>query len=289
MTNTNGVTTGFSLLWRAPDRVPQPPDFDKMHSAAKGAPRGKAADETQITSADLRNAADRWQATAIRILIGGATDDSISAAANSVVDAGAGDDTVTVGEKSFVDGGAGDDTIGAWSDSVIYGGEGNDDIKAWSETHIEGGAGNDVIDAWSDNYVDGGTGDDTIVVHSGSVVIGGKGNDTIGIGTDSTVRFAAGDGQDNIWTLRDGRIEFGEGLNADKMRVEHKDGKTIISFDGHPDDSVTINGFYRTFAVSFADGSSQQIERPVDHEAQAALIARFNANKDKPIPPFATR
>ena len=92
-----------------------------------------------MTSADLRNAADRWQATAIRILIGEATDDSISATTNSVVDAGAGDDAVTVGEKSFVDGGAGDDKIGAWSDSVIYGGEGNDEIDAWSGSEIDGG------------------------------------------------------------------------------------------------------------------------------------------------------
>ena len=103
------------------------------------------------------------------------------------------------------------------------------------------------------------------------------------------MRFAAGDGQDTVWAVGSASIEFGKGLSADKMRVEHKDGKTVISFDGHPDDSVTIQGLYKTATIGFADGSSQQIEQPVDLEAQAALIARFNANKDKPLPSFATR
>lgn len=148
---------------------------------------------------------------------------------------------------------------------------------------LYGGAGDDVISAWSDSRVDGGEGNDVIAVHSDSIAIGGKGDDDIRLGPDATMQFSAGDGKDTVRMFVGGQIQFGEGLSADKMRVTHENGDTIISFEGNETDRITLKSMIGSVTLTFADGTTQEITRagePLKAELHDAsgLVRAYHGN-----------
>lgn len=287
---------------------PRPPSQTNVTNAeANDAVSSIEDNETaKPSAADIRDAARRWQAMAVRILIGGASDDMLESSANSRVDAGGGNDTVDVwtdskvlaGEgddsvrawsgsdvdggagddllevwsDSRVDGGAGNDTIRAWSNTEVFGGEGDDIIDAWSESRVEGGAGNDNIYAWSDSYVSGGDGDDLISAHSGSIVSGGRGNDQISLGPDATATFALGDGKDTLRAFVGGTLEFGPGFSMDKMKVTYAENGSsfVLSFEGNEADQIYVQGG-SPLTVTFSDGANRTIERKYSNDISIEL------------------
>ena len=292
-------TSGFPVR-NDPFRMMTPPRPPSQTNAANAegndavSSTDKDKETAKSSAADIRDAARRWQAMAVRILIGGATDDVLESGANSWADAGGGNDTVDVSTNSKVlagdgndsvrawsgsdvdggagddllevwsdsrvDGGAGNDTIRAWSNTEVFGGEGDDAIDAWSESRVEGGAGNDNIYAWSNSYVSGGDGDDFISAHSGSVVSGGRGNDAIYLGPNATATFALGDGKDTLRTSVGATLEFGPGFSAEKMDVTYGENgySFVLSFEGNETDQIYVHGS-SPFTVTFADGTTQTI------------------------------
>ena len=107
--------------------------------------------------------------------------------------------------------------------------------------------------------VDGGNGDDVIHAHSGSVVTGGRGNDTIVVRADSIVRFEAGDGQDTIHTGTDTSIQFGQGMTAERTKVEVSGNIATVRFDSS-DDALTLHLRPGSPAsLTFADGTSLSV------------------------------
>lgn len=185
--------------------------------------------------------------------------DSVRAWSDSAVYGGNGNDQLDVWSGSVVDGGAGDDIIRAWSDTAVAGGDGDDVINAWSNSKVDGGSGNDRISAWSDSRVDGGDGDDVIQAHSGSLVAGGRGNDTIVVRANSVVSFEAGDGQDTIHTGTDTTIQLGQGMTAERTKVEVSGNVATVRFDDS-DDTLTLHLRPGSPAsLSFADGTSLSV------------------------------
>ncbi|MFV0576712.1 MAG: calcium-binding protein [Vibrio sp.] len=145
-----------------------------------------------------------------------------------------------------------DDIYCVDGNDVIYAGAGND--------YIESGDGNDVIYASAGNdYIDSGDGDD--VIHAGS------GDDDIYIGGGNDVYvFNLGDGHDTItgWsdTIQKGRIKFGEGLRADKLKAEYSFYSRDITLrfidksGAYTGDAITLtdnNNYIEQF--EFADGT----------------------------------
>lgn len=232
--------------------------------------------ELGMTSLAGTDGADTLKGWSNSLVDAGSGDDSVDVWSNSVVDAGdgadsirawsdsavyggAGDDQLDVWSGSVVDGGSGNDIIRAWSDTAVAGGDGDDIINAWSNSKVDGGNGNDRISAWSNSLVDGGDGDDVIQAHSGSSVAGGRGNDTIVVRTDSVVRFEAGDGQDTIHAGTDTTIQLGQGMTAERTKVEISGNIATVRFNDS-DDTLTLHLRPGSPAsLNFADGTSLSV------------------------------
>lgn len=193
------------------------------------------------------------------IVDAGDGDDSIRAWSNSVVHGGNGNDRIDAWSGSLVDGGAGNDVIRAWSDTVVLGGDGDDVIDAWSNSKVDGGNGNDRITVWSDSTVHGGDGDDIIQAHSNSFVAGGRGNDTIAVRSDSVIGFDVGDGQDTIHAGPNTTIQLGQGMSAERTKVEISGNIATVRFDDSTDTLTLHLGPRSPVSLSFADGTSLSV------------------------------
>jgi hypothetical protein len=212
MTNTAGIWTGARYTF-SPPQPPSPPDANgtKTENDGRFTNGSSGEDKTAPTAdaSDFQQSVQRWQAMAIKILLGTDGDDKITGWKNSSVEAGDGNDTADVWTGSKVSGGEGNDTVHAWSNSDVSGGAGNDQIDVWSDSRASGGDGNDTIRAWSNSQVDGGTGDDYIDAWSDTRVDGGAGNDDIFAWSSSDV--TGGDGDDRITAHSETRVDGGAG------------------------------------------------------------------------------
>ncbi|MGM4911207.1 hypothetical protein [Rhizobium sp. 768_B6_N1_8] len=188
--------------------------------------------------------------------------------ADSPMRGGKGNDVLTVGNDTSADGGDGDDIIIAGCNATIYerlisGGAGNDIITTKYYSAVDGGTGDDRIETGYKSSAKGGSGNDIISSDYESTIEGGKGNDTITATADSTIRFSAGDGEDSI-KLRgeNNTIALGPGLAAANTIISVSGDKTTITFAGSTDKITVDTRSIRSFAISFADGTTQQIGRP---------------------------
>ncbi|MCS6920767.1 MAG: putative Ig domain-containing protein, partial [Elioraea sp.] len=135
---------------------------------------------------------------------------------------------------------AGNDYLAGFEgDDLLRGGAGND--------LLQGGQGNDVLHAGSGrNLLDGGAGDD--VIHGGrggGLIIGGAGNDLIrtGRGRD-VIAFNRGDGQDVIWSDREGdnTLSLGGGIRYEDLRFRKSGRDLVLELGGS--DSITFKNWY---------------------------------------------
>ena len=256
-----------------------------------GADRISTYGNSIVTGGD---GADRIDTYANSIATGGAGNDRISTYDHSIVDGGDGDDHISTYDHSIARGGAGNDRISAYENAILEGGDGDDRLSAYDDANLSGGAGNDAIDAYRNAVVDAGDGDDTVrtygfatvaagdgndlvmtgassnvdggagndflQVGGGSVVSGGSGDDAIKItGENTTVNFGKGDGHDVVKAHDDVTVAI-TGYTRDDVVVTRGYGSTMVTFKGSDDSLLLDIDSWAGAKLTFADGSSLQVE-----------------------------
>ena len=165
-----------------------------------------------------------------------------------------------------LDGTEEDDRIDGYSETVGYN---------QSET-IHGLGGNDYLRGYDGNdSIYGDEGNDTLVGDNGEdTLIGGTGKDRLEGGAhNDTYVFNLGDGEDVICDLhisdtegRADRILFGEGINAEDIKVERSGSNLIIDYSEN--DRIIVEDAYRYYYgagnfeienVEFHDGTKSKI------------------------------
>ncbi|KKE84716.1 calcium-binding protein, partial [Pseudoalteromonas luteoviolacea] len=163
-------------------------------------------------------------------------------------------------KASTINGSDQDDMLeGTASSDWIFGHDGND--------NIQGSFGND--------YLDGGSGNDEIYTGTGrnvqsnrNTLVGGLGNDKL-FGSVSSERYlySFGDGHDVIVDNGDNsqidKIEFGEGISKDNVKVSRDGNDIILDVIGTDDftngsiriEKAFIENSYKIELVQFEDGS----------------------------------
>jgi hypothetical protein len=220
------------------------------------------------------------------IRTGGGADD-IGAYYHAVIDSGSGDDRIETYGDGVVRSGAGKDWIYGYSNMTVDAGDGDDEIRTSGHSTIDGGDGNDLVVTLGYSVVDGGAGNDTLIavdksgdkgssqaghatlrggegdddiqIGRDSIASGGTGSDEITlVGTGSTVEFAAGDGQDEIYSEDDFTLSL-EGYGDQDVSSTVENGNVVLTFSGS-DDKITINlREGKTATITFPDGNVRAV------------------------------
>ncbi len=171
-------------------------------------------------------------------LVGDAGDDTLKGASGKdTLEGGDGEDQLDGGSQDDqLDGGSGADTLtGKSGDDIMSGGDGNDSLDGGSGSDTQfGGAGDDTIIAEGSDYADGGAGDDSIEMGEY-------------YGGNDTIAFDPGGGNDTAmgWSPVDDYIHIGDVDPADVTLTATADPQIwILTFDGYPDDSLTLDFTY---------------------------------------------